>query len=312
MNSTKAKGIIFTDFDGTLFDSGRAIADKNYEALAAAKEKGYIRVIATGRSLFSFRQVAANLDRNIEEFIDYLIFSSGTGTLKCLPGQLEAGVPISEGAMIEKESLRAESAFTAAGLLFRHGIDFMIHSEVPENHYFTQVKSNGAVNPDYYRRINIYSDFASPLSPSDTESELDAIEKICAAGVSQLVAVIPPSLPEHDKYSAELLEYLKIKLSDCSIVRTTSPIDHNSLWIEIFNPEVSKSQAAARLADRFDLGAADCMAIGNDFNDDDLLSWAGVGVTVAEAPEVMRGNYPSAGPASEGAVARAVGDFINT
>jgi hypothetical protein len=266
--------------------------------------------IATGRSLFSFRRAAAGLSRKIEDYIDYLIFSSGAGTLHCRPGTLEMEAVITDGPLIGIESLNAGAAFSAAELLFRHGIDFMIHSLVPENHYFTHIKSNGAVNPDYYRRISIYSDFAEALKPLDTESDLDAIEKTCSRGVCQLVAVIPSTRTSSEKYSEELIDYLQQKLPECSVIRTTSPIDHRSLWIEIFNLDVSKSKAADKLASGFGLSSADCLGIGNDFNDDDLLSWAGRGMAVAEAPEIMKKKYPSAGPAADGAVAAAIRDFI--
>jgi len=303
MSYTKPKGIIFTDFDGTLFDSNKTIVSKNYEALEEAGRQGFVRVIATGRSLYSFRRASAGLDRKIGDYIDYLIFSSGAGTLE-YSQNLET--------LIEAEALKAESAFSAAGLLFRHGIDFMIHSSVPENHRFTHIKANGCVNPDYYRRLKIYSDFALPLRPAEEDSELDAIEKICSAGVTQLIAVIPPASGSNsDKFQTELLEYLRLKLPDCSVIRTTSPIDHQSLWIEIFNPQVSKSQAASRLAERLGLGSEDCLAIGNDFNDEDLLAWAGRGITVAEAPEKIKNAFASAGPAADGAVAAAVTDFIS-
>ncbi|MBI9106215.1 MAG: HAD family phosphatase [Spirochaetales bacterium] len=311
MNSSKPKGIIFTDFDGTLFDSNRIIVPENYAALEKAGRQGYLRVIATGRSLFSFRRAAAGLERRIENYIDYLIFSSGAGTLRCLPGILEPEAELDEYSLIEAEALDGISAFTAADLLYHHGIDFMIHRKVPENHRFTHIKANGAVNPDYYRRIRIYSDYASLFKPSDNESDLEAIERICYQGVSQLVAVIPPEADRaSDNYAAELLEYLRLKLPECSVIRTTSPIDHISLWIEVFNSDVSKSKASERLARRMGLCAADCLAIGNDFNDEDLLSWAGRGMTVSEAPEIMRAKYPSSGPAAEGAVSAAVIDFI--
>ena len=310
MNSSKPSGIIFTDFDGTLFGSDRSIADENYDALEEAAERGFLRVIATGRNLFSFRRVASSLDRNLENYIDYLIFSSGAGTLRLGGGTLSPGAETGD-SLIEAESLDFDPAFDASGLFFRHGIDFMIHAEVPENHRFTSIKSNGGVNPDYYRRINIYPEFASPLKPADDESDLDAIENACRNGVSQLVGIIPPSgTGDGGDFSMKLLDYFRARLSGCTVIRTTSPIDHSSLWIEIFNQNVSKSKAASRLAEKFGLTAKDCLAAGNDFNDEDLLEWAGTARTVDGAPEPLKGKFEPAGPAEKGAVAAAVRDFL--
>ena len=60
-------------------------------------------------------------------------------------------------------------------------------------------------------------------------------------------------------------------LPDLTVIRTTSPLDHRSTWIEVFPREVSKSQAAAWLAARHGIRRGDVCAVGNDYNDRDLL-----------------------------------------
>ena len=294
----RPRGIILTDFDGTLFNRERYITDENYSALKEAREAGYITAIDTGRSLYSFKRVAKQLSRPIGDYFDYLIFSSGAGIIK-----------FSDDSLFEADNLSPPEANEAAALLFKQGIDFMIQREVPDNHFFVYVKSNGAINPDFYRRINIYQDFARPLDPADGDSELERIEQVCFEGVSQLVAVIPPSGGDDDKYAAELMEYLRHRLADYTIIRTTSPIDHRSLWIEVFNCDVSKSKTAARLTEKFGLDASSALAIGNDFNDEDMLRWAGTSRTVDEAPPQLKNCFCSAGRAVDSAVAAAIREF---
>ncbi|MDC7228288.1 MAG: HAD family hydrolase [Spirochaetales bacterium] len=308
----KPAGIIFTDFDGTLFNSEHYVTDENFEALRSARNAGYITTIATGRSLFSFRRVAASLSRPIEEYLDYLIFSSGAGVIHSGPSIRGFDVAVTKDELIEAEGLQPASAFDAAGLLFRRGIDFMIQRSVPENHGFVYIKSNGAVNPDFYRRIRIYSEYAESLDCGNEDSELEQIEKACYEGVSQLVAIVPPAgNANEDTYKNELIDYLRHRLKDCSVLRTTSPIDHRSMWIEVFSPNVSKSKSAERLTQSLKLTATDALAIGNDFNDEDLLHWAGTGRTVDEAPDEMKKNHKSAGRSVDSAVAAAIKDFID-
>ncbi len=305
------RGIIFTDFDGTLFNDQRYITDSNYKALKHARELGFITSIATGRSLFSFRRVAETLDRPIYEYFDYLIFSSGAGVVRSFEGIMGFGTDITENDIIEKEELSPPDASEAAKLLYSQGIDFMLHKPVPDNHHFTYIKANSVLNPDFYRRIKIYPDYAEALDAGDGDDVPEQIEAACLEGVSQLVAVVPPAENiDAGKYAAELTEFLRLKLEQCSVVRTTSPIDRQSLWIEIFSPEVSKSKAAARLADRLGVSSSDCIAVGNDFNDEDLLRWAGTARTVDEAPELLRNQYRTAGRAEDGAVASAILEFI--
>jgi hydroxymethylpyrimidine pyrophosphatase-like HAD family hydrolase len=70
-----------------------------------------------------------------------------------------------------------------------------------------------------------------------------------------------------------------------------------ALWLEIFPPGVSKGSAARSLARSLGFVPADCLAIGNDYNDLDLLAWAGQAYLTADAAEPLRGLYPAA-PAS--------------
>ncbi|MDC7125636.1 MAG: HAD family hydrolase [Spirochaetales bacterium] len=306
------KGIIFTDFDGTLFNRKRYISQNNYDVLQKARDAGFLTVIATGRSLYSFRRVAKSLEHPIEDFFDFLIFSSGSGIIRSFEGIRGFEKTIKPDDIIDSRTLSNTDSSQAAEILFMDGIDFMIHQPVPDNHHFIHIKSNGSLNPDYYRRIRIYEEFASPLSLSEDDSEIDKIKTICNQGVSQMVAVIPPQEgKDSDDYYNKLHEYLCQKIDNCSVIRTTSPVDHKSLWIEVFPSDVSKSQAANRLASKLDVKKENCLAIGNDFNDEDMLEWAGTGRTVDEAHEKLKQRFPSAGKSEDGAVAVAIEEFIN-
>ncbi len=294
----KAAGAIFIDFDGTLYNSDHYIAEENYAALKEARDSGYITAINTGRSLFSFKRAAVTLDKSMADYFDFLIFSSGAGI-----------IDLKDGSLFEAKELESELAFEAAEVLFKDGLDFMIHNRVPENHRFVYVKSNGAVNPDFYRRMNIYEGLGQSLGSDENNSDLDRIKSVCNNGVSQLLAVVPPSVNDN-RYSEKLMDYLQKRLGSCTVIRTTSPLDKKSLWIEIFSPDVSKAKTAERLAARFGIGAESSLAVGNDFNDLDMLKWAGTGRSVDEAPDQIKRLYPSAGRSSDSAVAAAIREFI--
>jgi len=76
-------------------------------------------------------------------------------------------------------------------------------------------------------------------------------------------------------------------------VRTTSPLDGASLWLEVFAPGTNKSGAAAWLAERLGIGAQDTYAVGNDFNDLDLLEWAAHARVTANAPPELAARFRS-------------------
>ena len=79
--------MVITDLDGTLLNSGRIVSPENRRALERLGELGVVRVIATGRSLFSFNKV---IERDFP--VDYLLFSSGGGH-PALGRSILAGVP---------------------------------------------------------------------------------------------------------------------------------------------------------------------------------------------------------------------------
>jgi HAD superfamily hydrolase (TIGR01484 family) len=68
--------IVFSDLDGTLLNNSHILSQVNRKTLMELKKRGIIRVVATGRSLFSAQKVM-----DLDFPIDYLIFSSGAGIM---------------------------------------------------------------------------------------------------------------------------------------------------------------------------------------------------------------------------------------
>jgi Cof subfamily protein (haloacid dehalogenase superfamily) len=69
------------------------------------------------------------------------------------------------------------------------------------------------------------------------------------------------------------------------VARVTRSLDW---FVEVVNPEVSKSRALAMVADRLGIARAEVCAIGDNLNDQDMVSWAGFGVAMGNAPEALK------------------------
>ena len=95
-------------------------------------------------------------------------------------------------------------------------------------------------------------------------------------------------------------------LPGLSVIQTTSPLDHTSTWIELFHPDVSKSSTAAWLAAELNVDPMDTMAIGNDYNDQDLLAWAADSFVVENAPSDLRARFQTVASNNDCGVAEAV------
>jgi hydroxymethylpyrimidine pyrophosphatase-like HAD family hydrolase len=95
------------------------------------------------------------------------------------------------------------------------------------------------------------------------------------------------------------------------VIRTTSPIDGESTWIEIFPPSVSKARAAEWIAAREGIESSRTLAIGNDYNDLDLLDWAPAGYLVANAPDDLKTRFPTVGSHEENGFTEAIGRWLS-
>lgn len=272
-NGQNPIGLFVCDFDGTLLRSDRSFSNDDLEALQRLGELCIARAIATGRSIYSINTIPiSNLP------VDFLIFSSGAGINRH-----------PDGLIIRHTGLETHQVRQAIQTLQTNKLDFMVHRPIPDNHAFCYFEST-AGNADFNRRIELYHQFAEPLNDKNDGFDM----------ATQLLAVVPP------EDNRPLIQTLRAALPDFNIIQTTSPLDGCSTWIEIFPATVSKGLAAAWLAQVFNLDAAQTLSVGNDYNDLDLLEWAGCSFVVQNAPHELTDRFPVVASNDDGGVAEAV------
>ncbi len=188
-----------------------------------------------------------------------------------------------------------ESVKRAAQLLLEMNIEFMIHNPIPDNHTFTYY-GTGENNPDFLRRLELYRKFATRGSHSRHNFQ-DACQ----------VVAIEPADGENSTY-----RILQKKLPFLKVIRTTSPIDGHSTWIELFPRTVSKARAAEWLRSRFDVNKETVCSIGNDYNDLDLLNWAATSFLVENAPDDLKTQFQIVRSSIEDGFSDAVERWLKT
>jgi hydroxymethylpyrimidine pyrophosphatase-like HAD family hydrolase len=157
--------------------------------------------------------------------------------------------------------------------LSARGLDFMLHRAIPDNHRF-YAHNSGRCNLDFERRRRLYAEYAEELRIPFTSEE-----PMC-----QAIVIDPPPGPGS-------LAELREALPEFQIIRTTSPFDGTSTWIEIFPIGVGKAIAASWLREQQGRRGSACVAVGNDYNDLDLLDWADLPFVVSNAPDELRCRY---------------------
>ena len=270
---------VFTDLDGTLLGSDQKLSSANHDVLEMLGQHGILRVVVTGRSLFSCRRV---LNKSFP--IDILVTSTGAGIFSYPDFEL-----LFDQALTKTEVSESIEVLNALKL------DFMVHDPVPDNHRFCWYQHT-THNSDFAHRLTLYQGHHQPIE------KLAKFDRIS----TQLVAV---SL-QGDNVSA--LPYLKQKLSGLTVIRTTSPLDHQSTWYEIFPSDVSKSSAAAWVCSKFNLDLNEVFAIGNDYNDLDLLRWCNQSRVVANAPAELTSEFEIVASHDDDGFAQAIVEWLDS
>ncbi len=276
MNELNEENIrmLVSDYDGTLALDNGLVSEFSRNVFESLGTKNLIRVIATGRSVFSCQQVLP------ADFpVDYIVFSSGVGVIDW-----------KRKIIINESHLMSEDVDLIESYLLRHNYDFMIQYPVPENHYF-YMHSSGKENLDFYRRFSHYSNYGL---------KLPALRPNTA---TQFIIICEQNCGQFDK--------VKTDLSGYKVVRATSPLDNKSMWIEIFPKHVSKATGISFLCDRYGIKNEETIVFGNDYNDSDMLSWAKNVYVVENAVEELKVLYSVIGSNNDDGVANFANDIFN-
>ncbi|MCP4671740.1 MAG: HAD family phosphatase, partial [Desulfobacula sp.] len=153
-------------------------------------------------------------------------------------------------------------------------IDYMVHKAIPDTRSFVY-KSFGNHNPDFDTRLELHKKFAQPFPESFEDF----------GPATQVLGIIPGGKTTHG------IDAIRQALSDFSVIHATSPLDHQSSWIEVFHRDVSKSKAVSWLSKRLGINKKNVISVGNDYNDEDMLSWSGQAYVVNNAPDSLKKKF---------------------
>ncbi len=273
---TETIKIVFSDLDGTLLSPDKTMSKANILCLEKLGRRRITRVFATGRSLFSFNKLDLK-----KPPADYLIFSTGAGVLD-----------LKKKLFLQQFSHTKTDIEKITRLLLSCNVDFMVHHRVPENHNFL-FHGNLRNNSDFAKRIKIYGEYAHPLT------SLQALPNRSA----QIICIFK-------EYDLSKFEEIAMSLNNYQVTRTTSPLDHQSIWMEIFPAGVSKGNSAAWLCNHLQIGRDHTFAIGNDYNDLSMLEFSRYSYVVENAPKSMRDRYKGTTSCNKDGFAKALAPFI--
>lgn len=248
----KKISLFATDLDGTLLRNDGSFSKRDLGALASLRENGCAVVLATGRSPFSLKRCLGGNTLPV----DWFVLSSG------------ACVYNSAGEMTYSRNLLPSDTAFIHGEFARLGItDISIQGALPDAHFLYWMEGNHCL--DFKKRIAYYKAFSKTVTCTEIAS-------------TEVIGFVPPDQAEI------VIAGLSTALGNkYSIVRATSPIDHKTVWIEVFAKGVCKSAACDLIRKHLDIPLQLTAAIGNDWNDVNMLRWAHRSFISENAPQSL-------------------------
>lgn len=271
--------LLAIDIDGTLLDPQFKITAENLAALRAAHAAGIEIVLATGRRHDYALPVAQEIGVSA-----WLISSNG------------ALIRSSVGETFYTDLLPAATA----AKLIRHMDAFRGHAVLT----FDRPGNNALVlerfeelNQSISRWIQANSPFIQYISPLEEALIENPIQAMYCGRLSRMQQV------EERLVEAEFL-------GEISILKTQ--YDHRDLCIlDILNRGCSKGNALRRWAAQHGIPREQVMAIGDNFNDLEMLEFAGVAVVMGNASqELKQSGWKVTASNAENGVARALEDVL--
>ena len=266
--------LLALDVDGTLLTSDGRITDAVADAIRQAAEAGIQPVLCTGRARDECKAILARLPQ-----IRYMINCSGASVYD-VRTERELFV---EG--LSMETLRN---------LYRRldGVECLFEL-MTEGHIYTDRERLSRI--DQYTNPYYIDIITSTRIPCDMEEVL----RTRTAPVAKLHLFFRS--PEEQRQAARLLAPAGVPI--------VSSVPEN---LELNRPDVDKGRGLRRLCAHLGIDAADCMAIGDNLNDADMLKAAGYPVLVANAhADVLQYGKYRTKSCDEDGVAHAIRHVLN-
>lgn len=281
--------LLALDLDGTLLDSRGEITEKNIEAIRRAEDAGVLVTIATGRRFRDALPVAFQLKLNAPVICH-------NGALLKYADSLET-VAVS---ILAKEAVRE---IVRVGKIYKG--DALVSADPT---------GKGVLLYDTVSKDNVplqkYIAWSKRLHGADAETAVHHVEN--------LAEIVDEHETVHVSFSGacaamtDLERILHDELKDSVNILTTVYPSLDFTLIDILPPDASKGIGVEKLALINNLTAENVMVMGDNFNDTEMLEYAGTPVVMGNAaPELLENpKYLQTLSNDESGVALAIEKFI--
>ena len=281
--------LLALDLDGTLLDSRGNISERNRLAIENAREQGVRVALVTGRRFRDSRPVALELGLDIP-----LISHNGALTKHAATLQTVSVLPLPLAAAHEALQIGRRAGADALLSDDHEGLGVLIYDHLRGDNFAAQKYVSWA------RKIH-----------GDEEGR-DAVQQVASLEEYMDHEPIHLAFSGGCEEMDQLEAILKTELGSTVKILGTKYPEQDFTLLDVVNPAASKGAGVAAAAGELGVSQEEVMAIGDNYNDLEMLLFAGTGVVMANAPLSLReiaGLHPTASNREDG-VALAIEQFI--
>jgi Cof subfamily protein (haloacid dehalogenase superfamily) len=252
--------LVAIDMDGTLLPSfAKEINERTAQALRAAQEAGVTIAIATGRRVAYTSPLLDGLGLRA----DTPLITSNGAVIRTLGGEA-----------IDRCHMEARVCRGLCGLLREFGAVVFTFDRPGRGELVLENLEQA------HGRISLWIE-----ANRNAIEVVNPLEDALPDGEDPIQGMVTGTLTKMRE--AERALKASEWSGSCECVCTEYPARDLSI-LDLLPPGVSKGWALARLAGRLGVDRKECMAIGDNWNDVDMLEWAGQAVMMGNAAQELR------------------------
>ncbi|MGI6172865.1 MAG: Cof-type HAD-IIB family hydrolase [Christensenellales bacterium] len=248
--------LVAMDLDGTLLGRDKKISERNKRALLACEKKGVMMVLASGRSFESVRELALGAGLSSP-----IISSNGTRV-----DESPNGVTLLEDTFPRDVSEQVYAIMKESGIYFVcYG-----HGKLFQNNLDGYGAQRGVNKAD--------------AKPSDNDAYILEV-------VQDEARMLNEGLEAPYKYVAFTTDEKRLAALKQTLIAKGVPCSISSSWhdnIEVVAFGAGKGKALRTLRERYGLSREETMAFGDNLNDLEMLTEAGIAVAMENAVDEVK------------------------
>lgn len=251
--------LIATDLDGTLLGTDGMVSARTRAALEGARDAGILTIPVTARQPIGLRPVAEQ--------------AGFTGWALC--GNGAYGMHLTTGEQLFAEELSAD---------VQHELAEALEQVLPDLVY-ASVRNGG----DLFAAQTGYADL------SDVSDHKRAPETM--GGVPRADVLAAPSLKLTIRHASVPIPEIYATLQSLGLTGFEATLS-GAPFVEVMAAGVTKATGVAQVCARLGIDSSEVLAFGDALNDLEMLRWAGHGVAVANALELVREGADEVAPSN--------------